>query len=145
MKKEPIKTSNFMREYIETLMAYDIWCETSKNERFLSHYERYKDNLTFSYGNYTVVLPTNIQDLVTEGNEMHHCVGSYRDRVANGDTLIVFIRHKDTPNKCYITAEINPLNGKIGQYYLAYDHTITKAEDTDFKMALQEWLKSCKW
>lgn len=145
MKKEPIKTNNFMREYIETIMAYDIWKETSKNERFLSHYEHYKDNLTFSYGNYTVVLPKDIQDLVTEGNEMHHCVGSYRDKVANGETLIVFVRHKDTPNKCYITAEISPKNGRIGQYYLAYDHSISKAEDIGFKIALQEWLFSCKW
>lgn len=145
MGKKPIKTNNFMREYIETVMAYDVWCETSKNERFLSHYKRYKDNLTFSYGNYTIVLPTNTQDLVTEGNEMHHCVGGYIDRVANGNTLIVFVRHKDTPNKCYITAEINPSNGKIGQYYLAYDRSISTIEDNEFKQALQIWLKSCKW
>lgn len=145
MNKEPIKTNNFMREYIETIQSYDIWCETAKNERFLSHYARYKDNLTFTYGNYTIVLPTNTQDLVTEGNEMHHCVGGYIDRVANGDTLIVFVRHKDTPNKCYITAEISPRNGKIGQYYLAYDHSITSTEDKEFKTALQEWLQSCKW
>ena len=145
MKKKPIKTNNFMREYIETIQSYDIWKETEKNERFLSHYEYYKDNLTFSYGNYTIVLPTNAQDLVTEGNEMHHCVGGYIDRVANGDTLIVFVRHKDTPNKCYITAEIYPHSGKIGQYYLAYDHDITSTEDIEFKTALQEWLKSCKW
>lgn len=145
MGKEPIKTNNFMREYIETIMAYDIWLETSKNERFLNQYKRYKDNLTFSYGNYTVVLPKDIQDLVTEGNEMHHCVGQYRDRVANGETLIVFIRHKDTPNKCYITAQINPLNGEIGQYYLAYDKSISKTEDLEFKVKLREWLMSCKW
>ena len=145
MKKQPIKTNNFMREYIETIMAYDIWHETAKNERFLSQYERYKDNLTFSYGNYTVVLPKDIQDLVTEGNEMHHCVGQYRDKVADGDTLIVFIRHKDTPDKCYITAQISPLNGKIGQYYLAYDYSISKTEDLEFKAKLQEWLQSCKW
>lgn len=145
MNKQPVKTNNFMREYIETLMAYDIWCETDKNKRFLSHYERYKNNLTFSYGNYTIVLPTNTQDLVTEGNEMHHCVGSYVDRVANGNTLIVFVRHKDTPNKCYITAEINPSNGKISQYFLAYDRNIKTLEDLEFKQALQVWLLSCKW
>lgn len=145
MGKQPVKTNNFMREYIETTMAYDIWLETSKNERFLSHYERYKDNLTFSYGNYTVVLPKNIQDLVIEGNEMHHCVGSYVDRVANGETLIVFIRHKDTPNKCYITAQIDPKNGNLGQYYLAYDESIKKIEDLQFKKVLQAWLLSCKW
>ena len=145
MRKQPIKTNNFMREYIETIMAYDIWLETSKNERFLSHYEYYKDNLTFSYGNYIVVLPKNTQDLVTEGNNMHHCVGSYVDKVADGETLIVFVRHKDTPNKCYITAEISPLSGKIGQYYLAYDYKINKPEDREFKNALQKYLTSCKW
>lgn len=145
MKKQPIKTNNFMREYIETLMAYDIWQETSKNERFLSHYERYKNNLTFSYGNYVVVLPKSPQDLVTEGNEMHHCVGSYRDRVANGETIIVFIRHKDTPNKCYITAEIAPTTGKILQYYLAYDRCICSEEDWQFRRAYQDWLKRCNW
>lgn len=145
MGKKPVKTNNFMREYIETTIAYDIWLETSKNERFLSHYERYKDNLTFSYGNYTVVLPKNMQDLVTEGNEMHHCVGSYGNRVADGETLIVFVRHKDTPDKCYITAQINPKNGELGQYYLAYDKTITNLEDREFKTALQVWLNSCQW
>lgn len=145
MNKQPIKTNNFMREYVETLMSYDIWKETAKNERFVNQYERYKDNLTFSYGNYTIVLPTNTQDLVTEGNEMHHCVGGYIDKVANGDTLIVFVRHKDTPNKCYITAEIYPHSGKIGQYYLAYDHSVTSTEDLEFKTKLQEWLLSCKW
>lgn len=145
MKKQPIKTNNFMREYIETVMAYDVWRETAKNERFLSHYERYKDNLTFNYGNYTVVLPKNIQDLVTEGNEMHHCVASYRDKVADGETLIVFVRHKDTPDKCYITAQINPKNGNIGQYYLAYDYHIHTTEDKEFKTELQKWLSSCKW
>ena len=134
-----------MREYIETLMAYDIWLETSKNERFLSHYERYKDNLTFSYGNYAIVLPKDIQDLVTEGNEMHHCVGGYRDKVANGESLIVFIRHKDTPDKCYITAEINPITGRILQYYLAYDRHISKPEDFEFMERLQKWLRTCKW
>lgn len=145
MQKQPIKTNNFMREYIETLMAYDIWQETAKKERFLSHYERYKNNLTFSCGNYVVVLPKSPQDLVTEGNEMHHCVGGYIDRVANGETLIIFIRHKDTPDKCYITAEINPETGKILQYYLAYDRTICNVEDREFKNALQRWLQSCRW
>lgn len=76
---------------------------------------------------------------------MHHCVGSYRDSVADGKTLIVFIRHKDTPDKCYITAQIDPINGRIGQYYLAYDQIITKIEDREFKTKLQEWLNSCKW
>lgn len=145
MNKTPIKTNNFMREYIETLNAYDLWRETEKQERFSSIYNRYKDNLLFEYGNYQVVLPQQTQDLITEGNEMHHCVGSYIDKVADGNTLIVFIRHKDTPTKCYITAQINPHNGELGQYYLAYDNRIEKAEDKDFKVQYQKWLYSKQW
>lgn len=145
MNKAPIKTNNFMREYLETLNAYDLWCETDEQERFSSIYNRYKDNLLFEYGDYQVSLPQLTQDLIIEGNEMHHCVGGYIDKVANGETLIVFIRHKNTPNKCYITAQINPQNGQLEQYYLAYDHPIQKTEDKEFKQKYQEWLLNKQW
>ena len=143
--KSPIKTNNFMREFLETQNSYDLWLQVEKDTRFASHYDRYRNNLTFEYGNYTVVLPTKGQDLVKEGSEMHHCVGGYVDKVANGTTLIVFIRHKDTPDQCYITAQINPSNGDLGQYYLAYDKYIYKEEDIEFKEKFQEWLYSCQW
>ena len=143
--KSPIKTNNFMREFLETQNSYDLWLQVEKDTRFASHYDRYRNNLTFEYGNYTVVLPTKGQDLVKEGSEMHHCVGGYVDKVANGTTLIVFIRHKDTPDQCYITAQINPHNGNLGQYYLAYDKYIYKEEDIEFKEKFQEWLYSCQW
>lgn len=143
--KTPVKTNNFMREFLETQNSYDLWLQLEKDTRFASHYDRYRNNLTFEYGNYTVVLPTKGQDLVKEGSEMHHCVGGYVDNVANGTTLIVFIRHKDTPDQCYITAQINPHNGNLGQYYLAYDKHIHKEEDIEFKDKFQEWLHSCQW
>ena len=143
--KTPIKTNNFIREFLETQNSYDLWLQVEKDTRFASHYDRYRNNLTFEYGNYTVVLPTKGQDLVKEGSEMHHCVGGYVDNVANGTTLIVFIRHKDTPDQCYITAQINPANGELGQYYLAYDKSIYKGEDIEFKEKFQEWLYSCQW
>lgn len=145
MNKTPIKTNNFMREYLETLNAYDLWKITSQQNAFSSQYKRYKENLLFEYSNYQVVLPQLTQDLITEGNEMHHCVGTYIDRVVDGETLIVFIRHKDAPDKCYITAQINPRNGQLGQYYLAYDRCISKAEDIEFKQKYQDWLYSQQW
>jgi hypothetical protein len=143
--KSPVKTNNFMREFLETQNSYDLWLQVEQDTRFASYYDRYRNNLTFEYGDYTVVLPTKGQDLVKEGSEMHHCVGGYVDNVANGTTLIVFIRHKDTPDQCYITAQINPSNGHLGQYYLAYDKRIYKEEDIEFKEKFQEWLYSCDW
>jgi hypothetical protein len=143
--KTPIKTNNFMREFLETQNSYDLWLQLEQDTRFASHYNRYRNNLTFEYGDYTVVLPTKGQDLVKEGVEMHHCVGGYVDKVADGRTLIVFIRHKDTPDQCYITAQINPADGSLGQYYLAYDKHISKEKDIEFKEKFQEWLYSCDW
>lgn len=145
MNKTPIKTNNFMREYLETLNAYDLWEMTSQQNAFSSVYNRYKDNLLFEYGDYQVVLPRLTQDLITEGNKMHHCVGDYISEVAKGNTLIVFVRHKSSPTECYITAQVNPRNGSLGQYYLAYDRSITKVEDIEFKAQYQKWLKSKQW
>lgn len=148
MGKTPIKTNNLFRECVETAQAYNLWETTDVDTRFAQTMARYKDRLQFTYGNYTLVLPTCCKDLIVEGNEMHHCVGSYGGKVAKRDMLIVFVRHKDTPNKCYITAEIKlegSNRGKIGQYYMAYDHHISSLEDKEFKYALQNHLDSFEW
>ena len=148
MGKTPIKTNNLFRECVETAQAYALWQKTDVDVRFAQTMARYKDRLQFTYGNYTLVLPTCCKDLITEGNEMHHCVGGYGVNVARQDTLIVFVRHKDTPNKCYITAEIKldgSNKGKLGQYYMAYDHSISSLEDKEFKNALQNHLDSFEW
>ena len=143
--KAPIKTNNFMREFLETQNSYDLWLQLETDTRFANCYDRYRNNLIFEYGDYTVVLPTKGQDLVKEGSEMHHCVGGYVNRVAEGSTLIAFIRHKDNPDQCYITAQINPKNGDLEQYYLAYDRDIHTNQDIEFKEKFQEWLHSCQW
>ena len=72
---------------------------------------------------------------------MHHCVGGYVQQVVNNDCYIIFVRHKDTPDKCYITAEIYT-NGNMGQYFLAYDRRITKDEDKEFYTALRNHIKA---
>jgi hypothetical protein len=72
---------------------------------------------------------------------MHHCVGSYVNRVLNGDTYICFVRHKDTPDECYITCQVNT-DGTIGQYFLAYDRYISTDRDKAFYNAFQAHLKS---
>lgn len=68
--------------------------------------------LSKAYGyedkDYIVRVPTGARELTREGHELHHCVGSYIERVASGRTVIVFLRKKQDPYKPYITMEINP-------------------------------------
>lgn len=66
----------------------------------LDQYER-------KIGEYLFIVPKTIQELIVEGKELNHCVGTsgYADRHSSGKTTIIFIRHKEELNKPYYTME----------------------------------------
>ena len=137
--KEPIKTPNGMREFAETALTVERTKEERDQKKWTEIYTRLAPKVSFEYGNYVVVLPEKPNDLIIEGELMHHCVGSYVDKVVDEQTYIVFVRRKDNPNTPYITAEIK-LNGKLGQYYLSSDRDIKLPADIEFKNAYQNHL-----
>lgn len=139
MTKQPLKVNNFLRENGETTLAHKLWLEKLCNERIAIQVEKVKDKLFYEDDDFITIIPTTTQELVKEGNDMHHCVGSYGERVASGECYIVFIRKKKNPYECYLTAQVYP-NGKIGQYYLAYDKTITEERDRQFRKDYEEHL-----
>lgn len=139
LEKTPQKVNNFMREYCETKNEYILRKTEFDNKKMALNYAKHNKAWEFEYGDFKIILPTTAQDIVTEGNRMHHCVGSYVDRVVNGDTYICFVRRKDTPNECYITCQVHT-NGCIGQYFLAYDRYISSDEDKAFYKAFSEYL-----
>jgi hypothetical protein len=55
-----------------------------------------------------------VAELKAEGKALHHCVGTYAERVANGSTNIFFIRKAEQPDTPYYTLEIGQ-NGSIVQ------------------------------
>lgn len=139
LDKKPEKCSNAFREFAETKRTYTAMKATIDQKKFTANYEKHSKAWDFEYGDFVVVVPKEGKDLVREGQEMHHCVGSYVDKVVNGECSIVFIRHKDNPDKCYLTCQVYE-NGRIGQYYLAYDKYISSEEDIAFKKAFQDHL-----
>jgi hypothetical protein len=140
MEKTPNRQNNFMREYLETKNEYELRKTEFDNKKMALNYAKYGKAWEFEYGNFKIVIPTTAQDIVTEGSRMHHCVGTYVNRVLNGDTYICFVRHKDTPDECYITCQVRT-DGTIGQYFLAYDRYINTDEDKAFYNAFAEHLK----
>lgn len=59
------------------------------------------------------VLPKKAEDLVNESEVLHHCVRTYIDRVANGETIIIFIRKLDDMRTPFYTMEWR--NGRVIQ------------------------------
>ena len=141
MEKKPEKANNFMREFVETKRLYEQRKTEYDNRQLRANYEKQSEAWEFEYNGYRVVVPTCGQDIVTEGKDMHHCVGGYVGRVVKGETYIVFIRKADAVDKCYITCQVDT-DGTIGQYFLAYDRYISTEEDKKFKAKFQEHLRA---
>ena len=140
MEKAPQKVNNFMREFCETQKTYELRRAEYDNRQIAINYAKHSKAWEFAYGDYVVVIPTTGQDIVEEGAKMHHCVGSYVADVVRNNTYICFVRHKDTPDIPYITCQVYP-DGKIGQYFLAYDRWISDETDKAFKEAFANHLR----
>ena len=52
-------------------------------------------------------VPRDTQEIKNEGAALHHCVGTYVDRVAKGQTHIFFVRRVEEPDTPYFTMEYN--------------------------------------
>jgi hypothetical protein len=74
----------------------------------------------------TVVFPQSERDFINEGNQQHNCVGSYPNRVRNGNCVIFFIRYKDKLDKSFITAECTR-NG-LGQCFYSNNRAVNDVD-----------------
>ena len=64
------------------------------------------------------------EELMKEGRQQHNCVGAsdiYMNRMAKGETWIVFLRRKADINKAYYTLEIDMKDDSIKQWYSEYN------------------------
>lgn len=54
---------------------------------------------------FMIVVPKTASDIKLEGQTLHHCVGTYVERVAKGQTMILFVRKVTEPDVPYFTME----------------------------------------
>lgn len=60
-----------------------------------------------------IILPKSGDEIKEEGRALHHCVGTYVERVAKGETMILFVRKESEPSVPYFTLEYR--DGKVIQ------------------------------
>ena len=82
-------------------------------------------------------LPVDGDELTAEGAYLHHCVGGYVDRMANGKTTILLVRRVDEPDKPFYTLEW--LNGKVQQCRTTHNEDYVQNEEV--KAFIDEWVK----
>jgi len=100
--------------------AHDISTQLSldkKNEYREQEYIEIKKELINKYSfrtkTFAVVIPEKLSDITMEGQKLHHCVGTYIERVMKQETAILFIRRVDNLQEPFYTMEVK--NGLIIQ------------------------------
>ena len=93
----------------------------------------------FTLGEYTIVAPKEILDIVVEGTILSHCVHTcdyYFERIQSDESYLFFLRRSRQPDVPWYTLEVEP-SGNIRQKRTTGDN-----QNDDFKKAV-EFLK--KW
>ena len=88
---------------------------------------------------YSVLIPSKLEEIIKEGEQLHHCVGSserYWDRIERRESYVLFLRHTSDPDKPYYTLEVEP-DGTVRQKRTMYDR-----QEPDIELAmkfLRQW------
>ena len=85
---------------------YNFLPKNEINERrFMQIIDELK-KFEFNGETYSIVAPTKAQDLIDEGTNLHHCVGSYIDSVKQKKCKILFLRKTEDLETSLVTVEI---------------------------------------
>ena len=102
------------------------WPKVNKQLQKLKKFE-------FAKGEYCIVAPENIFDIVKEGTILRHCVHTcdyYFDRISRDESYLFFLRQKSQPDIPWYTLEVEP-NGNIRQKRTTGDN-----QNADFQKAI---------
>lgn len=88
---------------------------------------------------FIVVIARSPQDLIREGDALDHCVGrmNYDQRFIREESLIFFIRDKQSPDVPFVTVEYSLSKKKVLQCYGEHDH---KPDDGVLEFVNKRWL-----
>jgi DNA-directed RNA polymerase subunit RPC12/RpoP len=65
-----------------------------------------KEKYSYETKSLAVVIPKTTDEITFEGQQLHHCVGTYIDKVLKGETVILFVRSKDSIDIPFYTMEV---------------------------------------
>lgn len=104
-------------------------------------YQEVKEVYGYTGEDYTVIVPSRIEEIMDEGEKLHHCVGSsdrYWERIERRESYVLFLRRASKPDAPYYTLEVEP-DGTVRQKRTMYDRQ--KEDIKDAEKFLREWQK----
>lgn len=77
-----------------------------RNKEYVALRDEYLERYAFTENDLQIVVPNGCEDICAEGQNLHHCVGTYIDKVCKGISVILFIRKINDLALSYYTMEL---------------------------------------
>ncbi len=100
-----------------------------------------KEKYDYQEGGYSIIAPGKVEDILHEGNALHHCVDKgehYFERIAKRESFILFLRKTENIETPYYTLEVEP-GGTIRQKRTKYNRQLDDIEQAE--SFLRRWQK----
>lgn len=113
---------NLKAAHEEAVKLIDVRKNEALNRKIKKTADRLRD-LCWEYDGLTIRPAVSQGELFNEGQALSHCVGrmSYAEKQAEGETAIFFIRKAKTPDKSYVTLELDLKTWEKIQCYGKHD------------------------
>ncbi len=127
--------AEYQRRYIRE-------CEVKSDEKAREDFKKvvaepsYQDLADKTDTDFEIQIPAQAEDLINEGEMLHHCVAGYWRLVAAKNTRIVFVRKKSEPETPFFTGEVD--HGKLVQLFGSYNQKNRDPRFTDF---IRNWAR----
>lgn len=107
--------------------------------KFASVAEKYLPLQKDDKNTFVIVIARSPQDLIREGDILHHCVGrmNYDQKFVREESLIFFVRNIAEPDTPFVTVEYSLRNKKVLQCYGEHD---TRPSDSVMEFVNKKWL-----
>lgn len=93
------------------------------NKEISKMYQQVMKQYSFANDKLIIMVPKDAGEIIYEGQSLHHCVGSYVQRVNRKETTILFIRKKEDMDKPFYTMEVK--DNKVVQVRGLYNAAMT--------------------
>lgn len=110
-RKSVLFPPDLKRAHDEATALRDMEKNAEKDKKIRMH----AIDIDYQIHNLIALPAMSQQELNNESSALSHCVKTYGDRVADGKTLIYFVRRASLPDEPYYTLEISPKDGHVVQ------------------------------
>ena len=103
------------------------------DRRIAKMFEGLQHRYGYTQMGFVVIPPHSAKEIVDEGVALHHCVRHYVKKVAEKESVILFVRSVDEPDKSLCTVEVK--DGQVTQAR-GFDNAEPPAQITAF---IEQW------